>query len=635
MTGSVLQSVDPDRIPRIALTNLYPKQVWYFLATFIALVTVCNFVSKFNAYLARQYAHRGTATASVSARRISWRRLPLALLNLWRIVAFRWSLTFNLAGAGVYTFSVADFLVAGMYITVLFTWTFINTTNLEGVKYDPKYWANRCTHIAASQLPLVTALGMRNNFISLLTGVSFDKLERMHRISARVICVMLWVHGSGRLSLPLDHEGTYWLRIGATGVSSLTLLSLLSIRPLRSCNYEAFKYAHTVLGVLALSCAYRHAAEFGYGVYIWPAFFLWGLDRTIRLLRIVLVNSQLFTSITQTTGHMKSRRQIPTEATVSVFSPYFLRILVDTPPYLTCRPGQSIYLTIVGAYPMSVTEAHPFTVANTPLDGALITDDAQSHSKPRLMFIVRVREGFTKRLLDSILAAPDSTGVSRSFKLFVDGPYGSPPVLRGFESVLFIAGGSGVSFTLPLFLDLVRAACATPNANLRCTRIVFVWAIRDPNQINWIADSVSRALLGLRSQSASDSETRVLEVDIRLHITAAPEDSQSLSSSVSVDPVEGGGIEKQYRKPKQRLLDLYIPGVQVQLIFRRPDARGIVQEEIELRSGRGGAVSINVCGTTELLQTVRCSLSNGAERFMDVLRGGPSVVLHIEGFGGA
>jgi hypothetical protein len=175
---------------------------------------------------------------------------------------------------------------------------------------------------------------------------------------------------------------------------------------------------------------------------------------------------------------MKCKRQIPTEATVSVFSPHFLRILVDAPPYLTCRPGQSIYLTIVGAYPMSVTEAHPFKVANTPLDGALITDDVESHSKPRLMFIVRVREGFTKRLLDSVLAAPDSTGVSRSFKLFVDGPYGSPPVLRGFESVLFIAGqspsvlvsfvclewademsmtgGSGVSFTLPLFLDLVR-----------------------------------------------------------------------------------------------------------------------------------------------------------------------------------
>jgi hypothetical protein len=91
---------------------------------------------------------------------------------------------------------------------------------------------------------------------------------------------------------------------------------------------------------------------------------------------------------------------------------------------------------------MSITEAHPFTVANTPLDGAQITDDAESHSKLRLMFIVRVREGFTKRLLDSVLAAPDSNGVSRSFKLFVDGPYGSPPVLRGFESVLFIAGQS-------------------------------------------------------------------------------------------------------------------------------------------------------------------------------------------------
>jgi hypothetical protein len=130
MTGSVLQSVDPDRIPRIALADLYPKQVWYFLATFIALVTACHFVSKFNAYLTRQHAPRETTTDSVSARRISWRRLPLALLNLWRTVAFRWSLTLNLAGAGVYTFGVADFLVAGMYITVLFTWTFINSTLL-------------------------------------------------------------------------------------------------------------------------------------------------------------------------------------------------------------------------------------------------------------------------------------------------------------------------------------------------------------------------------------------------------------------------------------------------------------------------------------------------------------------------
>jgi hypothetical protein len=130
MTGSVLQSVDPDRIPRIALADLYPKQVWYFLATFIALVTACHFVSKFNAYLTRQHAPRGTTTDSVSARRISWRRLPLALLNLWRTAAFRWSLTLNLAGAGVYTFGVADFLVAGMYITVLFTWTFINSTFL-------------------------------------------------------------------------------------------------------------------------------------------------------------------------------------------------------------------------------------------------------------------------------------------------------------------------------------------------------------------------------------------------------------------------------------------------------------------------------------------------------------------------
>ncbi|KAJ6473720.1 hypothetical protein C8R45DRAFT_935836 [Mycena sanguinolenta] len=42
--------------------------------------------------------------------------------------------------------------------------------------------------------------------------------------------------------------------------------------------------------------------------------------------------------------------------------------------------------------------------------------------------------------------------------------------------------------------------------------------------------------------------------------------------------------------------------------------------EIEARGRKGGAISINVCGTTELVQSVRCSLSDGVGRLLDVLR---------------
>jgi predicted ferric reductase len=214
------------------------------------------------------------------------------------------------------------------------------------------------------------------------------------------------------------------------------------------------------------------------------------------------VNSQLFKSGT-------GKPHVTSDATVTVLSPHFLRILVDAPPYFFWRPGQSAYLTIYGAYRTSLVEAHPFTVANAPHwleDDPLPGDEPassveegsneekgglsrtketgidKSKDRPQLKFILRVREGFTKRLVDSVLAHPESNGgVSRSFKAFVDGPYSSPPVMRGFETVVLICGastffstistfkhggicvyscslgGSGVSFALPLFLDLMQS----------------------------------------------------------------------------------------------------------------------------------------------------------------------------------
>ncbi|KAJ7837438.1 ferric reductase NAD binding domain-containing protein [Mycena leptocephala] len=641
------QTVDPDRAPRILFANLYPKQVWYFMAMFIALVTACHIISLVHARLTRTYAPPLTDTPLRHG--VSWQRLPLATLNLFRTITFRWSIVI----ASSYTLNVADFLLGAMYLTVLFTWTFINTKNSKGLKYDPKYWANRCVHIAGSQLPLMTAFGMKNNFMSFLTGVSFDKLEHLHRVMARVICVLFWVHGYGRASLSFgDLTTEYWFRIGVAGASALTLLCLLSIRPLRSRSYEVFMYLHLVLGVITLAGAYVHSAEFGYGVYIWPSFFLWGLDRFLRLVRICLVNSQLFKSDT-------GKPHVTSDATVTVLSPHFLRILVDAPPYFFWRPGQSAYLTIYDAYPASLAEAHPFTVANAPhwlednpassveegsssneekgdLSRTKETGIGKSKYRPQLKFILRVREGFTKRLVDSVLANPDSNGVSRSFKAFVDGPYSSPPDMGGFETAVLICGGSGVSFALPLFLDLIQAARAKTNP--RCKRVVFVWAVRDPDQLNWIADDVTHALSTISSKS-----DMAPAIDIRLYVTTAAADTQSFEGEdrppgasdpeapgptvVGTDPNPSiARAENIDPTAKDRLLA--VPGVQ--LIYGRPDIKGIVGTEIaEAR----GAVGITVCGTAELAQSVRNALRDGIARFLDVLRGGPSVLLHVEGFG--
>ncbi|KAJ6518002.1 ferric reductase NAD binding domain-containing protein [Mycena vitilis] len=647
MDPSILQSIDPDRVPRILLANLYPKQVWYFMATFIGLVAACHAASLLYAYLTRR---RPPPSNDGPLRHdVSWRRLPLATLNLFRTIIFRWSIVI----AGSYTLNVADFLLAAMYLTVLFTWTFINSKNTLGVKYDPKYWANRCAHIAGSQLPLMTAFGMKNNIMSFLTGISFDKMEHLHRVMARVICVMFWVHAFGRVVLVLaDDPKTYWFRIGVTGASALTLLCLLSVRPLRARNYELFMYLHLGLGILTLVGAYIHSSEFGYGSYIWPALFLWGLDRFLRFVRISLFNSQLFNA---------KARGIPSNATVTVLpgaQGHFLRILVDAPPHFVWRAGQSAYLTIFGAYPTSITEAHPFTIANAPHDNNMASPDVEddksndaeegsnsnegnkekddlgatatavTNGARRLTFILRVRTGFTKRLLNAVLAHPDSDGVSRSFKAFIDGPYSSPPVLSGFESVVLICGGSGVSFALPLFLDLVQSAKANP----RCRRVVLVWAVRDPDQINWIARAVTHVL------SVVSSTDEGLAIDVRLHVTTAPEDTQSLDGSVLTDAEACVGADPIPTAEKLKInaattaneRDRMLAIPSVKLVYGRPDVADILGHEIERARGE---VGVCVCGTTELAQSVRRALSDGAGRFVDILRGGPSVILHVEGFG--
>jgi ferric-chelate reductase len=109
-------------------------------------------------------------------------------------------------------------------------------------------------------------------------------------------------------------------------------------------------------------------------------------------------------------------------------------------------------LTIAGVSALSI-EAHPFTISTIDpgihvVDGpGYFTEpggrgemDATtvSHSKEgfkQLVFLVKVRDGFTKRLLHAAGLWEDQI-----MRVLVDGPYGSPPLLGGYDVVILIAG---------------------------------------------------------------------------------------------------------------------------------------------------------------------------------------------------
>ncbi|KAL1942477.1 hypothetical protein VTO73DRAFT_6079 [Trametes versicolor] len=105
----------------------------------------------------------------------------------------------NTVGVGqTYTFIYAEVCITVGYIAALFTWEFANTTGLAGSALTFGYWSGRAAALSVSQLPLLTALGTKNSILAYITGVSYDKLNFFHRMVARVIFILLWVHASSK-----------------------------------------------------------------------------------------------------------------------------------------------------------------------------------------------------------------------------------------------------------------------------------------------------------------------------------------------------------------------------------------------------------------------------------------------------
>ena len=152
----------------------YPKQVLYFIASFIALISLSHFLSMFYHFIIRNRIHEWNKRTTVSLT-----RLPVAVADSFRALAFRWTVP-------VGSSHELNFVELGLtlaYMAVLYTWAFVNSmlhlsplqnanshsilaTSLTGIKVDPQYYADRAGNLAASQLPIMVALGSKNNLIS-------------------------------------------------------------------------------------------------------------------------------------------------------------------------------------------------------------------------------------------------------------------------------------------------------------------------------------------------------------------------------------------------------------------------------------------------------------------------------------
>lgn len=156
---------------------------------------------------------------------------------------------------------------------------------------------------------------------------------------------------------------------------------------------------------------------------------VWGIDQFLRLCRVIWHS---------TVGKSEKTN----DALVELLTDDFIRLTLRRRA-ITWKPGQHAYIIIptVSKLPF---EAHPFTIASIPE----VVNDQNDRD---LVFLIRARSGFTGRLgKQAVVDSPSRVSA------FIDGPYGCPPNLRIYSTCVLIAGGSGVSYTLPLLLDLIR-----------------------------------------------------------------------------------------------------------------------------------------------------------------------------------
>lgn len=121
------QVPDPDRKIRIAQAVAYKDRLWYCIACFIALISVCHWFSVL-------YQIRRKIPPHSVRGKVSITRLPAALLNVFRALVFRQTLSIGKS----YTLNVAEVFLTAAYIVLIFTWSLVNCASYQPIASRPK-----------------------------------------------------------------------------------------------------------------------------------------------------------------------------------------------------------------------------------------------------------------------------------------------------------------------------------------------------------------------------------------------------------------------------------------------------------------------------------------------------------------
>ncbi|WVW84449.1 hypothetical protein I302_106483 [Kwoniella bestiolae CBS 10118] len=341
--------------------------------------------------------------------------------------------------------------------------------------------ANRFGIMSFSQLPIILLLVSKNNPISSLTGITYQKLNYLHRASSRICLLTSWGHAilwTPRVWAARDFR--QYLLCGIAALFGFTMLWVTSFRFIRRAAYEFFLASHIIFTIMYLVGAWFHWRWLGQWVI--PAMVIWIFDRLLRFAQVIYQNNFHNPRKWSTSGDCK----------IELLDHDVMRITIRRDNF-HWRAGQHAFISAPSISGMP-HESHPFSIANVPTE---VTNEAY--------FLVRVHSGFTKRLRTAL-----SSDLSTDIPLYIEGPYGYPHSLDSYSTVLLLAGGTGVTFVLGHFLQILQNLRKGKSA---VKKLHLVWHIRHSEDIEWIAPLLNQ---GIHDSLDIQSD---LEITIDIYVT--------------------------------------------------------------------------------------------------------------------
>lgn len=625
-------------------SNAYARYFWYGVVVVIGIATIVNVFQKVALSVRRRQAlkgqldparpknmlMRGAATMTAIGREASYLQFTPLSHPFWVKVP-----------------PMGNIILILAYLGFVLALEFVNN-NVPGAQYQQALGI-RAGWLAVAQLPLLILLIGKNNLIGLATGVSYERLNVFHRWSARIMLLLATFH--------FGFQGDGWSKFSGifnlewttdscvpTGLATYVLLIWLNIStyaPIRNLCYEFFVVQHIVTFMGFIIALFFHLPSTAYysRVYAYIPVALYLVDRLVRTARYAYTN-------------YKASRATLTAMDGAT------RIQLKNPRIKSWIPGAHV---LVSFPKLGFGQNHPATIASTP----------ESHDGD-LVLILKSQKGFTRTLLakasestTGLIASEETKADSRrhepsqqTFSALVDGPYGGQHAdFAAFDSVCLIAGSTGITFILPILLDIAHRAEKT-RGKLPLRRVHIIWCVKELGHAKWVHRELATAFRKLRTwgiesemsffvtcadqyTTSGDAKDCPCDCDKSLGPCCCinPEDIEREKEIVG--PLLGGDVAKG-AEPAKRAADVREMAVESEdtpspsstravVYSGRPRSMEIIESLLNQAKGETG---IAVCGPLGMSTSVRNAVVDLSDRrAVHKGTGAQGVYLHIEGFG--